>query len=123
MSAHQHYQARNPYRLVLGGVRAMWVLALFDMPTETKTHRRAYRRFHDFLISDGYIMLQFSVYGRACANLEAAEKHMRRIEDNLPDEGEVRILSLTALQYARMKRFWGKSGEPPEKQPQQLSFF
>lgn len=101
----------------------MWVLTLFDLPVMTKQQRTQYRRFHDFLLSDGFQMLQFSVYVRPCPTFEDAEKHGRRVEDKLPPEGQVRVLILTSLQYARMKCFFGEMKGPPETEPAQLSFF
>ena len=101
----------------------MWVVTFFDLPTETKEHKKAYRHFHNFLLSDGYVMLQFSVYARACPTFEAAEKHSTRVESKLPEEGQVRILQLTALQYARMKCFFGKNVGETEREPLQLAFF
>ncbi|MCC7229063.1 MAG: CRISPR-associated endonuclease Cas2 [Fimbriimonadaceae bacterium] len=101
----------------------MWVVAFFDLPTETRKHKTAYRKFREFLLKDGYIMLQYSVYARPCADRESADKHERRIETQVPEEGEVRLLSLTALQYSRMRCFFGETESDPEKLPSQLSFF
>lgn len=101
----------------------MWVLALFDLPTETKAHKTAYRRFRDALLTDGFVMLQFSVYARACASYEEAEKHMTRVEEKVPPEGQVRVIALTSQQYSRMKCFFGEILHPPEKEPAQLTFF
>ena len=42
--------------------RTMWVLALFDLPTESKAQRRAYTRFRKHLLEDGFTMMQYSVY-------------------------------------------------------------
>jgi CRISPR-associated protein Cas2 len=101
----------------------MWVVAFFDLPTETKKHRKAYRQFRDFLLGEGFLMLQYSVYVRSCSSFEMAEKHVSRIEGKVPEEGEVRLLVLTSMQYARMKCFLGKARSEPEKPPDQLSFF
>jgi CRISPR-associated protein Cas2 len=101
----------------------MWIIALFDLPTETKKQRTEYRRFRDRLLENGFMMLQFSVYARPCSTHEDADKHAARVESHLPPEGQVRILSLTSQQYARMKCFFGKSPGNPEKEPEQLSFF
>lgn len=101
----------------------MWVVAFFDLPTETKAHKTAYRRFREFLIKDGYLMLQFSVYARPCSTMESADIHSERIENRLPKEGEVRVLVLTALQYSRMRVFFGKTIRDPEKEPLQLTIF
>lgn len=101
----------------------MWVLALFDLPTETKRQRTEYRRFREKLLTDGFVMLQYSVYARPCPTFEDAEKHALRVEDWLPPEGHVRVVSLTSLQYARMKVFFGETARDPESEPSQLSFF
>lgn len=101
----------------------MWVMAFFDLPTETKKHRKAYRRFRDFLLGEGFLMLQYSVYVRPCANIEMAHRHIERVEGKVPDEGEVRLIALTSMQYARMRCFLGKARSEPEKPPEQLSFF
>jgi len=101
----------------------MWVLIAFDLPIETRNQKRAYRQFREFLLSDGFIMLQYSVYARPCPTSENSELHMKRIENKMPDEGEVRLLSLTAMQYAKMRCFYGKKEGNPEQPPDQLSFF
>ncbi|KXK13943.1 MAG: CRISPR-associated endonuclease Cas2 [Fimbriimonadaceae bacterium] len=101
----------------------MWVLALFDLPVETKVQRKAYRRFRDRLLGKGFVMLQYSVYARPCSTHEAAEKHSQFVESHVPPEGQVRLLSLTSQQFARMKCFFGKLPSAPEKEPEQLSFF
>lgn len=101
----------------------MWVLAMFDLPTDTPKMRKRYRQFREKLLKDGFIMLQFSVYARPCANKERADIHAARVEDAVPDEGQVRVLTLTELQFLRMKIFSGKYSLPPEKEPNQLSFW
>ena len=35
--------------------RIMWVLVLFDLPTETKKERKAYATFRKRIMADGYI--------------------------------------------------------------------
>jgi len=101
----------------------MWVLTLFDLPTETRSQRTEYRRFRERLLSYGFVMMQYSVYVRACATIEDADRHASRVENNLPPEGQVRMILLTSQQFARMKCFYGEVARPPEKEPQQLSFF
>ena len=48
----------------LNQYRSMWVLVFFDLPTETKTERRAAGQFRKKLIKDGFAMFQFSIYMR-----------------------------------------------------------
>lgn len=101
----------------------MWVLALFDLPTETRRQKTNYRRFREKLLQDGFLMLQYSVYARPCPSAESALQHADWIESHIPPEGQVRLLTLTSQQYGRMKCFLGEMAKDPEKEPEQLSFF
>lgn len=42
--------------------RVMWVMVLFDLPTETKKERKASADFRKRLMGDGFTMFQFSIY-------------------------------------------------------------
>ncbi|GIK18355.1 MAG: CRISPR-associated endoribonuclease Cas2 [Phycisphaerales bacterium] len=107
----------------LSGYRFMWIVAMFDLPVDSKAARRRYAQFRKALIKDGFAMMQFSVYIRHCASRENAEVHTRRVEDAVPDDGEVRVLTVTDKQFERMRVFWGKMRKPPEAAPAQLEFF
>lgn len=101
----------------------MWVIALFDLPTETPQQRRAYARFRKDLLRDGFTMMQYSVYQRHCASMENAEVHIQRMRKVLPPEGEVRFLVITDHQFGKIVTFWGKRRQPTQKSPAQLEFF
>ena len=81
----------------------MRMMVFFDLPTVTKTERRAYTLFRRFLLNDGYDMIQFSIYGRILNGNDAGEKHMKRLLVNLPPAGSIRVLTVTEKQYAGMK--------------------
>ncbi|MBK8225252.1 MAG: CRISPR-associated endonuclease Cas2 [Candidatus Obscuribacter sp.] len=101
----------------------MWVVVLFDLPTDTKAAKRAYTDFREHLLSSGFLRLQYSVYARHCQTDENASVQEGKIRAALPKDGEVRIISLTDKQFERMKVFHGKTRQPTEEGPQQLSFF
>lgn len=107
----------------LSDYRFMWIVAMFDLPTDTKQTRRAYTRFRKALLKDGFAMMQYSVYIRHCASLENVDVHVQRIQAALPDDGEVRILTVTERQFKRMHVFWGKRRKPPRSPPAQLELF
>ena len=107
----------------LNGYRNMWVIAMFDLPTDTPQARKAYTQFRGFLLEDGFTMMQYSVYSRHSPSQENADVHIKRIERNVPPDGEVRVFTLTDKQYERMRIFWGKIRKPPEKAARQLEFF
>lgn len=105
------------------GYRCMWVVTMFDLPVDTKKARKAYTRFRKKLLKDGFAMMQYSVYVRHCASEENAWVHIRRVERAVPDDGRVRIITITDKQYERMRCFWGKKRGRPEAAPAQLELF
>lgn len=109
--------------MILSGYRAMWIFAMFDLPTETAKARRDYTHFRKNLLKDGFSMLQYSVYVRHCASEENVEVHYNRITGVLPPDGEVRLITITDKQFGRMESFWGKMRKPVPPQPRQLELF
>lgn len=107
----------------LSGYRFMWVLAMFDLPTETKESRKFYARFRKVLLEDGFAMMQYSVYIRHCASRENAAVHIERVERSIPPDGEVRVITITDKQFERMRIFWGNRMRKPESPPAQLELF
>ena len=107
----------------LSAYRTMWIIAMFDLPMDTKAARRAYTVFRKRLLKDGFAKMQFSVYTRHCGSEENADVHVRRVEQSVPGDGEVRILLITDKQYERMRVFWGKRRKSPERPPAQLELF
>lgn len=101
----------------------MWIVVMFDLPTDTKKARRQYTLFRKLLLEDGFDMMQYSIYSRHCTSEEKANVHIRRIEQNIPPDGEVRILSVTDKQFEKMRIFWGKMRKPTNKPPRELEFF
>lgn len=113
----------RPIPQVPWGWQSMWVIAMFDLPTETPADRKAYARFRKDLLEDGFTMMQFSVYSRHCASFENAEVHVGNMGRRLPPAGEVRFLTITDKQFARIKVFWGKKRQKTPLSPSQLEFF
>lgn len=66
-----------------------------------------YAVFRRFLLTDGYDMLQWSVYGRMVNGIDDAQKHLQRLEANLPPEGSVRCLQISEKQFATMRLLVG----------------
>lgn len=86
----------------------MRLLVFFDLPVKHKADRKEATRFRKFLVEDGYVMVQLSVYMRICRGQDMVDTHMRRLEASLPPSGSVRALQVTDQQYARMKFLVGK---------------
>lgn len=106
-----------------GDLKLMWLMVFFDLPVKTKEQRRSATQFRNFLLNDGYMMLQYSVYSRTCCAQDAVDKHLRRALDHLPQTGSVRGLQVTDKQYSRMKILLGNQMAEETKGGQQLLFF
>jgi CRISPR-associated protein Cas2 len=101
----------------------MWVIAMFDLPTDTPKERKAYARFRKNLLEDGFTMMQYSVYSRHCASNENAEVHVKRMGALVPASGEVRFMIITDNQFGRIKVYVGKKRQPTQQSPSQLQLF
>ncbi|MCA9456802.1 MAG: CRISPR-associated endonuclease Cas2, partial [Nitrospira sp.] len=52
---------------IYGGIKTVWIIVLFDLPTDTRAARRQYTLFRKALLNDSFTMMQYSVYMRHCA--------------------------------------------------------
>ena len=68
------------HELIESEYRSMWLFAMFDLPVKTKTERRAYSRFRNLLLQEGFCKMQFSVYARFCGSEEIAETHRQHLQ-------------------------------------------
>jgi CRISPR-associated protein Cas2 len=91
----------------------MYLFVFFDLPVKTKEERRAAALFRKFLLDDGYLMIQYSVYARICNGQERLDKHLARVQQQSPRRGCIRAMQVTELQYCRMKFLAGK--QPPKE--------
>lgn len=107
----------------LNAYSIMWVLVLFDLPTETKKERKAASQFRKDMLKDGFSMFQFSIYLRHCPSRENAEVHIRRVKSSLPEKGHVGILSITDKQFGNMELFQGRKEKAQQSPSQQLEMF
>lgn len=107
----------------LNAYRVMWVVVLFDLPTETKLERKAYARFRKDMLKDGFTMFQFSAYVRHCPSRENTDVHVKRVKKMLPSKGHVGILCVTDKQFGEMEIFFGQKPVEPEAPTQQLQLF
>ena len=101
----------------------MWMMVMFDLPTDTKAQRKAAGKFREFLLDEGFERSQFSVYARFVNGKEAFAARVSRIQRALPCEGDVQILNFTDRQYRDVVHFSGTNRKPPRKNPEQLVMF
>lgn len=107
----------------LSGYRIMWILVMFDLPTDTKPQRKAAMKFRNFLLDEGFERSQFSVYTRFVNGKEAFQTRVNRIERHLPYKGDIQILNFTDRQYRDIVHFSDQDRKSVRKNPEQLALF
>lgn len=87
--------------------RIMRMIVMFDLPTETSTDKRNYRKFRKFLIKNGYSMMQYSVYSKIILNRTVLNYQKIKLKQNAPSKGYVDVLIVTENQYANIETIIG----------------
>lgn len=82
--------------------RYMRILLMFDLPTLTVEDKKNYRKFRNFLLSEGFIMHQFSVYSKILLNGTASKLMIARLKERTPKNGLITLLTVTEKQFAKM---------------------
>lgn len=88
-------------------IRYMRLIVFFDLPIDTAAQRREYRLFRKYLLHDGYLMLQESVYAKLVTNDGTAGAALMRLRKNRPSSGLVQVLKVTESQFATMEYITG----------------
>jgi CRISPR-associated protein Cas2 len=101
----------------------MWVIVMYDLPTETAAERKVAAKFRKQIMADGFAMFQFSMYLRHSASMENAEVHVQRVKKMLPEKGKVGIMTITDKQFGKMEIFHGQKITEHQNIPQQLEMF
>ena len=107
----------------LSGYRIMWVMALFDLPVLTKEERSRATKFREFLLDQGFIMMQLSCYVKVTPGKEKAEALAVKVGAEVPAGGKVDILFFTDAQYGNIRSFRGKGQTARPSNPGQLQLF
>lgn len=92
--------------------RVMRTILFFDLPSVTFNDKKSYTKFRKFLINEGFIMLQESVYSKIILNSQKNELLLNRVRKNKPKKGLIQVLTITERQYASIEYI---IGEPQSK--------
>lgn len=85
----------------------MRVMVFFDLPTETAKDRKIYNKFRKFLINEGFIMMQESVYAKLALNNSIVNSIKDKINKNRPPKGIVQLLVITEKQFSSIEYIVG----------------
>jgi len=90
------------------GYRFMRIMVFFDLPVTTSSDRREYTRFHKYLIKNGFIMMQESVYTKLALNAIAGNAIIANVRKNKPLAGLVQLLMVTEKQFSQIELILGE---------------
>lgn len=89
--------------------RFMRIIVFFDLPMISDKDRREYTRFRKFLIKNGFIMMQKSVYSKLVINNVSSLAVKQKIYKNIPPDGIVELLEITENQFSRIEYLVGSA--------------
>ncbi len=100
----------------------MWCLVFFDLPSTSPQLMKAYRRFRQYLLHQGFFRFQNSLYLRWDSS-EAIRQTMDNINNRLPRDGHVAVIPITEKRM--LSGHFAENGKlvpPPQKTEDFLIF-
>ena len=89
--------------------RYMRIIIMFELPVLTAKQRKEYTDFRKFLLKNGFMMMQESIYCKLMQNAVAGDTIIENIKRNKPSEGLVQVLRITEKQYSKIEYIVGKN--------------
>lgn len=80
----------------------MRTIVFFDLPNVYLKDKKQYLLFRKFLINEGFIMLQESVYSKIVLNSQQYSNLLERIRKNSPKKGIIQVMNITEKQYSQI---------------------
>ncbi len=87
----------------------MRTIVFFDLPNIYAKDKRNYLKFRKYLINEGFIMMQESVYSKIILNSQQSILLTDRIRKNAPSKGLIQVLTITEKQYSQIEFIIGES--------------
>lgn len=87
----------------------MRTIVFFDLPNVYSKDKRSYLMFRKFLINEGFIMMQESIYSKIVLNSQQSSLVLERIRKNAPKKGIIQVMNITERQYSQIEFIIGNS--------------
>lgn len=87
----------------------MRTMVFFDLPNIYAKDKRNYLKFRKYLLNEGFIMMQESVYSKLVLNSQQSDLLIERLRKNAPKKGLIQVLTITEKQYAQIEFIIGES--------------
>lgn len=85
----------------------MRTIVFFDLPNIYSKDKRNYLAFRKYLLNEGFIMMQESVYSKIVMNSQQSELLIDRLKKRAPKKGLIQVLTITEKQYSQIEYIIG----------------
>lgn len=85
----------------------MRTIVFFDLPNIYAKDKRNYLAFRKYLLNEGFIMMQESVYSKIVMNSQQSELLIDRLRKKAPKKGLIQVLTITEKQYSQIEYIIG----------------
>lgn len=89
--------------------RVMRIMVFFDLPNVYNKDKRNYLMFRKYLLNEGFIMMQESVYSKIALNSQQSNLLIEKLRRNAPKKGLIQVLVVTERQYSQIEYIVGKN--------------
>ncbi len=89
--------------------RVMRTMVFFDLPNVYLRDKKNYIKFRKYLINEGFIMMQESVYSKIALNSQQSGLLINRIRKNAPKKGIIQVMTITEKQYSQIEYIIGET--------------
>lgn len=89
--------------------RVVRTMVFFDLPNVYLKDKKNYNKFRKYLLSEGFIMMQESVYSKIVMNTQQPILLLDRLRKNSPKKGIIQVLTITERQYSQIEYIIGQS--------------
>ena len=89
--------------------RIVRTIVFFDLPNVYLKDKKNYIKFRKYLLSEGFIMMQESVYSKIVMNNQQSGLLLERLRKNAPNKGIIQVLTITEKQYSQIEYIIGES--------------
>jgi CRISPR-associated protein Cas2 len=88
-------------------MREAMIFILFDLPVLTKPQRKAYTKFREELLKNGYVAFQKSIYVKLIKNVSTYPEEETKVSQLAPNEGRVSIFTMSVAKFRTIKTLTG----------------
>ncbi|MGN0929266.1 MAG: CRISPR-associated endonuclease Cas2 [Alphaproteobacteria bacterium] len=108
---------------IIDGRKIMWMMVMFDLPTDTPENRHYAHKFREYLLDMGFSMNQYSVYTKFIGAKDLCPKYVSAIKQNAPTSGNITILFFTDKQFKDIILIGDLDYREVPKSPEQFMLF